>query len=380
MNIRYICKNCGSEPEYDNNSGQIRCKSCGSTDFEYIVDEKCPKCGSSLYYDEDKNLTYCKSCDYKSISGIQDVPEEDDKSINRTESLERIGVNSVRCNSCGSELIVEPNTASFKCPYCDSIINVYDNIVGTSKPDAIIPFKLDKKEAEEAFKKWSKKGFFLNSNFKYGDRIKEIKPMYIPFWVYDIDEIGTMSFNATKTRHYSRGDYDYTETYHYDCQRDLDLSFKRLPCDASEKMDDKKMDLLEPFNMNEAKKFNLGYLSGNLTEKYDYNDKQLLERAYKKARTYGLKFAEQDVRTSGFSTVTLRRDNTRMKNKNARYVLLPIWFVNYNHNGQDYPFMMNGQTGKVIGNPPVDYKKVFGMGSALGIISSLIFYLFLFVV
>ena len=373
MNIRYICKNCGSEPEYDEKSKKIRCKSCGSEDFEYIVDEKCPKCGHSLYYDEDTNQTYCKSCDYKNTEGIQDIPDTDDREINRNESLEKIGVNSVRCGSCGSELIVDTNTASFKCPYCDSIINVYENIVGTSKPDAIIPFKLDKAEAMEAFKKWSKKGFFLNTNFKYGDRIKEIKPMYIPFWVYDIDEIGTLTFDATKVRHYSRGDYNYTETSYFVCYRDVNLSFKKLPCDASKKMDDKKMDLLEPFDMNDAKKFNLGYLSGNLTEKYDYTDIELLDRAYIKAKDYGNRFVIKDIRSLGYTTVTPKTDRTKMKNKNARYILLPVWFVNYNHEGKDYPFMMNGQTGKVIGKPPVDYKKVFGMGTLLGIVTGIVF-------
>ncbi len=372
MNIRYVCKNCGSEPAYNRKLDKIVCASCGSEDFEYIVDELCPKCGGKLCYDEEKNLIHCKSCNYQSIAGIQDVPDKDDATINRKEELERIAVNSVKCHSCGSEIIVEKNTASFKCPYCDNVINVSENIIGISKPDAIIPFKLDKFEAQEAFKKWSKKGFFLNSKFKYGDRIKEIKPMYIPFWIYDMDEKGTMSFEAVKVRHYSRGDYNYTETYYYDCQRDVDFTFKRLPCDASEKMDDEKMDLLEPFDMNEAKIFNMGYLEGILTEKYDYSEKELLQRAYKKARKYAEREVRRHISADGYTVRNLRRDSSKIQNRNVRYLLLPIWFVNYNHDGKDYPFMMNGQTGKVIGNPPVDYKKVFGLGTVLSIISSII--------
>ena len=41
------------------------------------------------------------------------------------------------------------------------------------------------------------------------------------------------------------------------------------------------------------------------------------------------------------------------------YVLLPVWMVNVKYNGKMYPFAMNGQTGKMIGDIPYSKGKAF---------------------
>ena len=138
------------------------------------------------------------------------------------------------------------------------------------------------------------------------------------------------------------------------------------------------MDLLEPFDMKDSKDFNMGYLSGVLTEKYDFTDKELLQRAYNRSKDYLINYLKEDIKRSGLNLSIVTRDNARMKNKNARYILLPIWMLSYNHKGKDYQFLMNGQTGKVIGKPPLDYFKVFGTGTLLSTILSLIILLIMF--
>lgn len=38
--------------------------------------------------------------------------------------------------------------------------------------------------------------------------------------------------------------------------------------------------------------------------------------------------------------------------------MLPVWMVYYDYNNSVHTFAMNGQTGKVVGKPPISYKKV----------------------
>ena len=38
----------------------------------------------------------------------------------------------------------------------------------------------------------------------------------------------------------------------------------------------------------------------------------------------------------------------------ARYALYPVWLLNTSWNGNQYTFAMNGQTGKFVGDLPVD--------------------------
>ncbi|MNI81277.1 hypothetical protein D3C73_1378770 [compost metagenome] len=57
--------------------------------------------------------------------------------------------------------------------------------------------------------------------------------------------------------------------------------------------------------------------------------------------------------------------------KNADYVLLPVWMVYYDFNRTEYTFAMNGQTGKVVGRPPISKAKVAGWFAGVSAVSFL---------
>ena len=40
------------------------------------------------------------------------------------------------------------------------------------------------------------------------------------------------------------------------------------------------------------------------------------------------------------------------------YALLPVWMLNTRWNGMNYMFAMNGQTGRMVGDLPVDKSRV----------------------
>jgi hypothetical protein len=40
-------------------------------------------------------------------------------------------------------------------------------------------------------------------------------------------------------------------------------------------------------------------------------------------------------------------------------VLLPIWIAAYRYNGKPYQFLVNGQTGEVVGKAPWSFWKIF---------------------
>ena len=50
----------------------------------------------------------------------------------------------------------------------------------------------------------------------------------------------------------------------------------------------------------------------------------------------------------------------RLHNGTTKYALYPVWILQTKWKGDNYIFAMNGQTGKVIGEPPVSRGKVAG--------------------
>ena len=74
------------------------------------------------------------------------------------------------------------------------------------------------------------------------------------------------------------------------------------------------------------------------------------------------------------------RENIQCTIENVDYVLLPVWMLNTFVQDKTYTFAMNGQTGKIIGNIPIDKGKslrFFLFLAALGFgIAALIDFLF----
>lgn len=62
---------------------------------------------------------------------------------------------------------------------------------------------------------------------------------------------------------------------------------------------------------------------------------------------------------NGYSSVSVKNADFRALKEKWSYTLLPVWTITYkSKNGKIYYFSMNGQTGKVYGELPIDYKKI----------------------
>ena len=69
-------------------------------------------------------------------------------------------------------------------------------------------------------------------------------------------------------------------------------------------------------------------------------------------------FAEELKDVTGYSSVTSEASSIKVEGADAKYALLPVWILNTTYNGTKYTFAMNGQTGKFIGDLPIDKGKV----------------------
>jgi hypothetical protein len=54
------------------------------------------------------------------------------------------------------------------------------------------------------------------------------------------------------------------------------------------------------------------------------------------------------------------RKDINIRKRQADYTLLPVWMVCYDYKKAEHIFAMNGQTGKIVGKPPLSKAKIFG--------------------
>ena len=225
---------------------------------------------------------------------------------------------------------------------------------------------MDKKAAKEGLKAYFKGKRLLPSLFASENHLEEIKGLYVPVWLFDADAMGNAKYRGTKVRTWSDSNYIYTETRFYGITRGGTVGFERVPVDGSTKMLDELMESLEPFNFADAVDFNTAYLAGYMADKYDLSAEQTVSRANARIK----QSTEEILRNSihgMYTSVLQEHSNVRIQQGKAKYALYPVWVLQTTWNGKNYLFAMNGQTGKFVGELPVDkgaYWKYWGMFAA----------------
>jgi len=258
------------------------------------------------------------------------------------------------CPSCGAELYGCKTTIAMVCPCCGNAQIVAKRLQGILKPDSVIPFKYDKNTAVEALENFcAKRKRLLPARFVKENRLDAIQGVYAPFWLFDLDVEGYIEYEATKK--VKRG--KHYVTIYYCVEREGGVLFKKIPVDGSQKMDDDYMDAIEPFDYCQLTDFHPSYLAGYTAEKYDVDALKSRGRALYRMETTVEKMFRKTVH--GYNTVTVVESDINVKKGNMSYALLPVWTVNTKYDGDDYLFMMNGQTGKMVGRLPVDNGKAW---------------------
>lgn len=343
----YKCPNCSAPIHFDADTQNLKCDNCGSTFPVAQIEE---------LYAEANAVSVAASENYEPSDTLQF--SEDEKQHLR----------AYNCPSCGAQLIYEETTAASSCPYCNNTAIVPSQLEGALKPDFIIPFKLKKDEAIKKLGNYYKGKPFLPSAFTKNNHIEEIKGIYVPFWLYDGDAKADISYMATKSHIYMAGDYQVTKTDYYQVNRAGNVEFELVPADASSKMDDALMDSLEPYDYSEMVPFEISYLPGYLADKYDVSVVDNADRAEVRMRNSAQN--EIDKSVIGYDSAVKEHNHIDIVPDKVHYAFLPIWYLTTKWRDKYYIFAMNGQTGKFIGDLPVDMKKfwlTFIVITAIGI-------------
>lgn len=329
-----------------------------------LLEYKCPCCTGALEFNTDLQKIKCPYCDtefeldtFKALDEAMAKEQPDDMQWNTQPGSEWAegeadGMAVYVCRSCGGEIVGDENMGASSCPFCGNPVVMTGKFAGELKPDCIIPFKLDKAAAKEGLRRHLSGKKLLPKVFKDENHLDEIKGIYVPFWLFVADAQASLRYKGTKIRHWSDSRYHYTETSYYAVFRAGALSFDQIPADGSSKLPDDLMESIEPYDYSEIVDFRTAYLAGYLADKYDLTADQNLDRISARAKkSVETTFAST---VSGYASVIPEQSNVQLVNSRAKYALLPVWLLNTTWNGEKYIFAMNGQTGKFVGNLPMD--------------------------
>lgn len=399
----YKCKNCGGELHFDPNIGKLKCDFCGNeydlSEYENQVPEtetysdssfdsnasnspagvsgwhmyNTEVTGSAEVSEERNGQILNRDSVHAGFSGSRLEPDQNGSSqeeesggrsafeagFDRATDDTTDDIKDLRlyqCPHCGAEVVTDKSTTATTCVFCNTPLILQENMRGKFAPQMVIPFEVDKDRIRDLYAEYIKSKPFYPEEYSTANVIEKIKAIYLPFWLFNTRTQGMISATGERIMTFTRGDYIITDHDVFSLERSGQMDFNKIPVVASSKTPKDAMDSIEPFDYSKMVPFNTGYLPGFLAERYDTEAGSLKDKIHQRtARS----FEEMMMNTmGGYTGVRVQNEQISHQDVETTYVLLPSYllFMDFDQD-EDKLVAINGQTGKVIGNVPVDKRK-----------------------
>lgn len=322
------------------------------------VTYKCPNCDAPLVFTPGTQGFYCDFC--KSAFTKEELDSKaGTETQSETTAPKEEGGHAVcySCPSCGAQIVTDETTAATTCYYCHNPVILSGRLQGEMEPDLVIPFAIEREEAQESFSKWLKKKWFIPTAFRQESRVEELRGVYFPYWLADCKVEGELHANATKVSSWRSGDYVYTKTQRFAVRRAGSVLFDNLVKNALQKANRQLIEGVQPFEIGKTQVFSLPYLAGFQAQARDIDAAQVMPEIESEARE-GAQALMRDT-IVGYTTVQTVSNSLHLTDSRMRYALFPVWTLTYRSaKGELYYYALNGQTGNVCGKLPISYAKL----------------------
>jgi predicted RNA-binding Zn-ribbon protein involved in translation (DUF1610 family) len=326
----------------------------------------CNQCGADLRYAPGASELICDHCGAR--QAIPDLPAARARTLNEidlarglADDLPATQMEQVRitpCPSCGAQVEFQGATHATECPFCATPVAIGTGEERRIKPQAVLPFALDEKQARAAMTNWLGSLWFApNGLQEYARKGRALNGLYVPYWTFD----------AATRSHYrgQRGDHYYeTRTVTRDGKRTTEQvrrtrwssrsgwvsrRFDDVLILASQSLPRAYTDNLAPWDLSALQPWQKDFLAGFTAEGYTV----ALADGHAMGREVMSGVIHQDVRQDiGGDEQRVEDVDTDWSAETFKHILLPIWMAAYKYNGKSYRFVVNGQTGKVQGERP----------------------------
>lgn len=337
----------------------------------------CPGCGATLIFAADLQKLRCEYCDAeieldKMQKGGEPPPNVVERALTEllnSEAAKGYGLptQALQCKQCGAAINYPDKVTSGKCCFCGSD-TVIERPANTQliRPESLIPFKVTKQQAGSKFSEWVGSLWFRPNNLKHMARVQEIGGVYAPFWTFDaqadtrwnaesgyhyyVTEEFTNSEGKRETRQVQHTRWEPSSGHHRGSYDDL------LIC-ASKGLSEALVRVLEPFHTTQnLVGYQASYLSGWGAEEYAVGPKEAWDKGQQRFEQHEYSACSQQVPGDTHRNL---RISMKLSSVTWKHCLLPVYVAAYRYNDKVYRFLVNGETGKVSGEAPYSFWKIF---------------------
>jgi len=261
------------------------------------------------------------------------------------------------------------NVTSTACEFCGSAqVLLQESNRNLIRPESVVPFQVDGRNAAELFRKWLGGLWFRPSNLQQSARVAEMNGVYVPYWTFDSNVDSSWTAQAgyyyyetetyteqdqngewvQKTRQVRKTRWEPAWGSRSDRYDDLLVSASRgLPPDLAQK--------LSTFNTQGLQPYSPQYLAGWKAEEYAVEINDAWTQAVGRMEGSQREHCSKDIPGDTYRNLHV---TNRYRDETFKHVLLPVWISAFRYGGKPFRFLVNGQTGEVVGKAPWSVIKI----------------------
>jgi hypothetical protein len=336
-----------------------------------IVDFKCPQCMATTAYSVKDGGLRCTHCGYyeapvKPIVGK--AAEEFEFTVETMEIIEAAQGwgetrKALKCQSCQAITSIPAGHLTHQCPFCGST-QVLQQVATQDKlrPKFLIPFRLDVEGCQKIAVEWLGSSWMTPKSLKNLARVAHFTGIYLPYWTFDAQS--NAHWRAQVGHQVSESYYDASSKSWKTRMRtewrwesgQVVQSYDDILVPGTKYLSPVLLKRLDDFSTRAFVPYEAVYLAGFLAQAYDIPLEQTWALARDLMREDTRIKCRQQASTSQIRQFSMSLD---FSHESWRYVLLPVYVAVYRYEDRIFQVMINGQTGTIAGQRPVDWPKVW---------------------
>ncbi|MEN9559589.1 MAG: hypothetical protein RLZZ502_800 [Pseudomonadota bacterium] len=336
----------------------------------------CPACGGEQMWHAGKLKLICAFCGTESDKPLPSTAEpgavvEHDLMqalMHEDNSSWQAAKRSIKCQSCQAVSVFEQQRQSQSCDFCGSTALVpYEEKNDSIRPESVLPFQVSESKARELIHSWYGKIWFAPNALKKRALTDTVKGVYLPYWTFDA--YVNAQWTAEAGHYYTETVYQNGEAkqvqrvrWEYAAGNWSGFYDDELVC-GSRGIHASLLKAIEPFPTQKlAKVYDPAFLSGWTVERYQIN----LPEAAKLGRDQMQNKTESQcaAQVPG-DTYRNLQVQARFSRQTYKHTLAPVWLLNYHYGVKSYQVLINGHSGKIDGEHPISWVKVFFLTLAI---------------
>lgn len=331
-----------------------------------VVDFHCPQCdGVSAYNAENGGLT-CTFCGFYEPPAQEVVGKQAEAFEFTVETMERVAHGwgaerkELSCNRCAARTTFSTDMLTQTCPFCGSnqVVQVKAP-QDVLRPRFLIPFTVTAEECRKKTAVWLNDSWMVPKELNRLAHKTNYTPIYIPYWTFDAttqaDWKAEVAHRVQK-REYRNGKWENRTVTEWRWEKGrASVDFDDLLVRGSQHLSQLLLKKAGNYDIRALVPYDASFLAGIQAKAYDVD----LDTGWEQGR-HIMRAKTKDTCKKQATSQQMRNFSMTLafKNENWRYILMPLYLATYQYGTESYQVLINGQTGELAGQRPVDWKKV----------------------